>query len=72
MIKTLLTLGLALLMVTVAQAQSKPQPKSKAIDTAAAVKAVGGKELDLAPGTVIKDCATCPEMVVIPPGTFMR
>jgi len=29
-----------------------------------------GRKNNLAPGTVFKDCATCPDMVVIPAGSF--
>ncbi|MDX2141801.1 MAG: SUMF1/EgtB/PvdO family nonheme iron enzyme [Rhodospirillaceae bacterium] len=29
------------------------------------------KEADLKPGTVVKDCPTCPDLVVVPPGEFM-
>lgn len=28
-------------------------------------------EADLKPGAIVKDCATCPELVAIPPGEFM-
>ncbi len=33
--------------------------------------ALGQSDADLAPGDVIQDCEECPELVAIPPGTFM-
>jgi formylglycine-generating enzyme required for sulfatase activity/catechol 2,3-dioxygenase-like lactoylglutathione lyase family enzyme len=33
--------------------------------------AARAQEADLKPGTVIKDCPTCPDMVVVPAGEFM-
>ena len=67
MIHALMLIAALQLPAHAAQAPAKP----KVLDTAAAVKAVGGKEADLAAGTVIKDCASCPEMVIVPPGNFI-
>lgn len=36
-----------------------------------AVQSVASQTADRAPGEVFKDCADCPEMVVIPPGRFV-
>lgn len=38
---------------------------------ARAVKAADGWSPGLAPGAVFRDCADCPEMVVVPPGKFV-
>lgn len=44
-------------------------PKTPA-PSPAAVDALSGDLQRLAPGTTFRDCAVCPEMVVIPPGRF--
>jgi formylglycine-generating enzyme required for sulfatase activity len=70
--KLLLFLVLACI-VQVAGAQSLfkgfiPDENGTNLDAPQASKAVQQK---VAPGTIIKDCAECPEMVVIPAGSFV-
>lgn len=66
------------LFARVAQARlnalsATPAPVESAAPNAAATQpaAAAGLIAAMTPGTVFRDCARCPEMVVIPPGSFV-
>jgi formylglycine-generating enzyme required for sulfatase activity len=50
-----------------ARAREQQQAREQAAAALAAAQAVAAR----VPGTVFRDCADCPEMVVIPPGRFL-
>ncbi len=46
-------------------------PEGFWVQRAEEAKASADRRAALEPGTVFRDCAACPEMVVVPPGSFM-
>jgi formylglycine-generating enzyme required for sulfatase activity len=53
-----------------AQQEARAREQQQAREQAAAAQAAAQAVAARVPGTVFRDCAECPEMVVIPPGRF--
>src|SRR5262249_6935550 len=63
--------GAAVAAPAVAVPPTPPAPKPSAAPTRAHVPLTAAEERSLKPEDIFKECAQCPEMVVLPAGEFM-